>query len=225
MRVDRTTERFLKSQEKEREELARKKEKLEAARKELARAAAASEGRQEKWHRFKLAYRDRLAGFEGRHADARDQLRQMPVGQYCSIIYESVPQDSSMTLAQAELAVIERDFEALTAAANERYLARDAAAYGEALEKWQDHDTKNPNSGGWRLKPATREQWLIIDRIVVARGLEDVPRKMTRGEAHDWIDQQGGNPRYDAGPLPANRPPGRDDLLASAAAASLDGNA
>lgn len=223
MSIDRASERFLQSHQKEREKLALQEAKLEAARKALARAMAASEEKQEKWHRFKLAYADRKAGFEGRHADARDELRRMPASKYCEAVLANVTHPSQVSLVEAELATIERHFEKLTAAANARYLARDTAAYEAALNQWLEHDRKNPNSGGWRLNAATREQWILIDRIMAAAGLDDRPGKMTRGEAHDWIQAHGGNPRYGPAGAPVRdlRAPARRPLLRFRIAAEM----
>lgn len=196
MVVDRKTERFLGSYEKERDKLAKQEARLQVSRKALARALAASDEKQEKWHRFKLAYADRQAGFEGSHADARDELRQLPVYDYCRRVIDGIAEGSKTTLVEAELIAVKSDFEKLTAAANARYLARDEASYLEVLTKWREHDRANPNDGGWRAKAATREQWLLIARVVAAKAIEGPAAKITRGEAHDWIEANGGNPRY-----------------------------
>lgn len=193
--TDRKTDRFLHSHQKERERLARKEEKLEAERKALARAQAASENQHEIYHRMKLAYYDRQQGFEGRHADARDELRRLPLAEYCRVVQEGVADPARITLVAAELATVKRHLDGLTERANKRYLARDEAEYRETQAKWEEHHRSHPNAGGWRGKPATREQWILIDRIVSVIGV-DRPGKMTRGEAHDWIRGHGGNPRY-----------------------------
>lgn len=208
--TDRKTDRFLHSHQKEREQLARKEENLEAARKALARARAASENQHEVYHRMKLAYYDRQAGFEGRHADARDELRRYPVTEYYEIVGEVVADPARVTMVDAEFAAVEKHLDFLTEQANKRYLQRDAAAYREAQAKWEEHDRTRPNAGGWRGKAATREQWILIDRIVAAFAVNR-PGRMTRGEAHDWIQANGGNPRYDASGATANSPDNRGD--------------
>lgn len=212
--TDRKTDRFLYSHQKERERLAQKEEKLEAERKALARAQAASEDQHEIYHRMKLAYYDRQAGFEGRHADARDELRRLSVADYCKIVQEGIADPARVTLVAAELAAVEKHLDFLTGAANKRYLARDEAEYREVQAKWEEHHRSHPNAGGWRAKAATREQWILIDRIVSAIGV-DRPGKMTRGQAHDWIHVHGGNPRYGAGGPTAQSPDDRRSGAAS----------
>ncbi len=216
--TERKTDRFLLSHEKEREKLKRQEEKLEAARKALARARASSADKHEKWHRYKLAYHDREAGYEGKHADARDELRRLPVWQYYQAVFAGLANESPISLVEAERAAVERNFDDLTAAANARYLERDQAAYLEALAKWQAHDRANPAGLRWRSKAATREQWYLIDRIIKAAGI-DRPGKMTRGEAHDWIEANGGNPRYPSAEPDSAQPQGNSPLGAGNTAA------
>lgn len=107
-----------------------------------------------------------------------------------------------MPVVQLELAAISRDFDELTAAAKARYFERDLAAYQEALAKWQAHDRANPGRPGWRAKPVTREQWFVIDHIVSAKSVPAPSARQMRGEAHDWIEAHGGNPRYAADSKP-----------------------
>lgn len=213
--------RALASFEKELAKLAAKEQKLREARKALARHLNASKSKHEKWHRYKLSYYDSVAGFTGELADARDELRRMPVAKYIQLLQAGCPADvNSVPLIEAELAAVMHHRDPLTAAAKKRYFERDYEVYHEALASWQAAERADPNKSAWRDKPATREQWQIIDRIVAMNGL-DSPGKLKRGEAHDWIAANGGNPRYgQAAPAGPDQPRPSSALAATSSEAA-----
>ena len=61
----------------------------------------------------------------------------------------------------------------------------------------------------WRRKPPTVNQTYLIEQICLDLQVE-LPRFRTRGEAFNWIEEMGGNPRYLS-------EPGRPDLAEIAA--------
>jgi len=70
------------------------------------------------------------------------------------------------------------------------------ATYAAELESFRAWQRENPDNLAWRKKPATRAQVFLIARLAVARGIES-PSRLNRGDAHDWIEHNGGNPRLE----------------------------
>ena len=73
-------------------------------------------------------------------------------------------------------------------------LKRDRFIYDKELSEWQEWHRQNPGKDDWRSRKPSKGQIMLIERITDDRSVE-VPPLLNRGEAHDWIEQHGGNPR------------------------------
>lgn len=83
-------------------------------------------------------------------------------------------------------------------------LSWDRSAYLSAVEEFEAGVAAH--GGEWRSRPITPKQRYLIDQIVRAReALNEAiarPDVRDRGEAHDWIRLQRGNPRFWSQPQP-----------------------
>jgi hypothetical protein len=86
---------------------------------------------------------------------------------------------------------------------------RDLAIYRAGIEAFAM--SKAAEREGWRHKRPTAKQMYLIDRIVRAQEAlgepVESPLSCSRGVAHDWIRQHGGNPRFWNPPAPPEAPP------------------
>jgi hypothetical protein len=86
---------------------------------------------------------------------------------------------------------------------------RDLAIYRAGVEAFAT--SKAAEREGWRHKRPTAKQMYLIDRIVRAQEAlgepVESPLPCSRGVAHDWIRQHGGNPRFWNPPAPPEAPP------------------
>lgn len=171
----------------------RQEEKKRAARRSLAAIQNEKRDRAEKWHRYSLAHADREVGFEGEHALARMALRAQPVIEYVKLVgaYDS---SGNLPLVQCEFAAVIANLEALTAIGRDFLIARDRAGYEKESCDWIEWQSANPGSTGWRDRKPSSSQMHLVRRIAEAFGIEQ-PELATRGQAHDWIEANGGNPR------------------------------
>lgn len=172
-------------------------EKQEAKKRLARRSVAAVQSEQrdsaEKWHRFALAHHDREAGYEGDHALARMALRAQPFDKYVNLIRPYVSLTTT-ALVQCELAAVIANLNAWTATGREILMQRDQAAYEKERHEWEEWQSANPAAIEWREREPTKGQLQLVRRIVEAKEIE-TPTLKTRGEAHDWIAANGGNPR------------------------------
>lgn len=152
----------------------------------------------EKWHRFSLAYDDRQAGYTGEMAVARAYLRSLPFAEALALIRPHAG-SPGMSFVDAELAAVQAELDELTAKGREILLARARKAYEAERDSWEEWRSKNPDRNDWRTKPASKMQLKLIERIVIYREIEERPGKLNRGEAHDWIQEHEGNPRFGPG--------------------------
>ena len=173
--------------------LEREDAKRRALKRQLMATAARLEDRAEKWHRFALAYADRMIGYTGQQAIARDYLRAMPFEQYVDLVRRQAS-DGALSLVAAELATVIKHMDQLTARGGEVLLRRDRFAYEKDLSEWQNWHRQNPDKNDWRSLKATKGQNMLLDRIAELCNIA-VPQLLNRGQAHDWIAQHGGNPR------------------------------
>lgn len=167
--------------------------KRKALKRELLATTARLEDRAEKWHRYALAYDDRMIGYTGEQAIARGFLREMPFDQYSDLVRKQ-SNDGTMSLIAAELATVNKHFDRLTELGREMLLKRDRFIYDKELAEWQEWHRQNPDKDDWRSRKPSKGQFMLIERIAEDRKVS-VPQLTDRGEAHDWIEQHGGNPR------------------------------
>ena len=173
-------------------------EREDAKRRTLKRELMAAEAKlnvsAEKWHRYALAYDDRMKGYTGEQAIARAYLRNMPFDKYVKLVRE-LSNDGSLSLVDAELATVIRHIDQLTKRGREVLLERDHADYEKDVSEWQKWQRLNPDKKNWRdLKPSTGQN-MLIGRIADTLNIL-APQLLNRGRAHDWIARKGGNPRF-----------------------------
>ncbi|WP_257555392.1 hypothetical protein [Sphingobium sp. CFD-2] len=172
-----------------------------AKQKQVARNAKArllATTRSEQWHRMSLAWIDRDAGYDGEMATARVWLRNMPPNDYIAIIAKFAEKMPDATNLQVEVAAVQANREAWNFMGDMLLLDRAKQAYAADAAKFRAWQQEHPDSG-WRKKPATRSQGFLISRMCAVLEIE-APTRMNRGEAHDWIERNGGNPRLVAEP-------------------------
>ncbi len=173
--------------------LEKEEAKRKALKRELRASAAKLEDRAEKWHRYALAHNDRLMGYTGEQAIARAYLRAMPFEKYVDLVRKQ-SSGGTMSLVAAEFATVTKHVGQLTEFGRAVLLERDRSAYEKELSGWQEWHRHNPGKDGWRSRKPSKGQIMLIERIADDRGV-GVPSLLNRGDAHDWIEQQGGNPR------------------------------
>ena len=159
----------------------------------LLTTSARLEDRAEKWHRYSLSHDDRMIGYTGEQAIARAYLRAMAFDRYVELVRKN-SNDGTMSLAEAEFATVKMHLDRLTERGLALLLKRDRSAYEKELSEWQEWHRQNPGKDDWRGRKPSKGQIMLIERIADDRSVE-VPPLLNRGEAHDWIEQQGGNPR------------------------------
>lgn len=92
---------------------------------------------------------------------------------------------------------IDRQERDLTARGLFETWSRRLAAYREDRAEWLARDEKFRLDGAWRHEPMTRGQrWLI--RVTCRLRRIDLPGHLARGDAADWIEENGGNLNYSA---------------------------
>ena len=158
----------------------------------------------EKWHRMTLAWLEREVGYTGEMASARVWLRHQPIREYGHLLAPFAQNLPAATNIEIEVAAVKANFEDWNAKGNALLLDRAKRAYAAELESFRAWQRENPDKLGWRKKSATRAQGFLINRLAIAVGIE-LPSRLNRGDAHDWIVHNGGNPRLE--PATHERPP------------------
>lgn len=177
----------------------------------------------EQWHRMTLGWLDREAGYTGEMASARVWLREQPIQDYVQLLVPFAHAMHGASSIAIEVAAVRANLEDWTTRGDALLLDRARQAYADDLESFRQWQRDNPNQEGWRRKPATRAQGFLVSRTAAALGI-DPPRRMTRGDAFDWIDRHGGNLRLnDRGDGSAGLPVGTDDVVAETGTPNTDG--
>lgn len=177
------------------------KAELEAKLAEVARQARSAKARllattkAEGWHRHALAWLDRDAGYTGEMASARVYLRSLPFADYVKVI--AAHATAGGRNIDAEVAAVAANLEEWTRKGDDLLLDRARRDYAAEVESFRQWEKDNPDRKGWRGQPSTRLQWFQISRNAERLGL-DMPVRLNRGEAHDWIEAHGGNLRLAA---------------------------
>jgi hypothetical protein len=73
-------------------------------------------------------------------------------------------------------------------------------AYEAECRKFEAWQEAHPDDVGWREKPATKAQWMLIRRTVDRLRLNELPKRITCGEAHDWLESHDANVRFRSAP-------------------------
>ncbi|MFN6933914.1 MAG: hypothetical protein ACK4NZ_02045 [Tsuneonella sp.] len=130
-------------------------------------------------------------GYEDRHA-LRAVLRMHVTDFYWAMSAAQI-RDAAL-VGEAIARLIQLEHLPLSTLGKSVLFDRQAATYRADCESWEEqpHAIK---TGRWRQARATRDQRMLMIRMAQTHGLS-LPGDVTRGEAHDWIKANGGNPRY-----------------------------
>lgn len=205
------------------------KKKLEEKKAELDRKARAAKSRllattrHETWHRMRLAWLDREAGYDGEMASARVWLRNLPISDYLQALAPFAHAMPDATNIQIEVAAVRDNLADWTAKGDALLLERAKRDYSAEVAGFRQWQEAHPGKTNWRSKPATRNQLFLISRTAAAHGVE-MPRRLNRGEAHDWLEVHGGNRRLsDDADSSSTASDGATHSGVEAATAQLDG--
>lgn len=171
-----------------------------------AKSRLLSTTRSEQWHRMALAWLERDVGYTGEMAAARVWLRHQPLDAYIELVAPFAGAMPGATIIAAEVAAVRAHIEEWTKRGEALLLDRASRAYAEDVAGFRVWQRDHPDSTAWRRKPMTRSQGFLIGRMVAALDLE-APARMSRGEAHDFIEQHGGNLRFTVQPVDPATPP------------------
>jgi hypothetical protein len=192
---DRRRRELRKAEEKAAKAAARHAESKKQARAAHARLLA-STARHETWHAYRLSAQDRAAGFTGEMSEARHYLRSLPARDYVRELAPFAQEAPETAIVEIELKAVLANLAGWIAKGRERLYEAARAAYKAECANFSEWAANNPGADQWKDKPATRAQWMLIRRTAVALDLDDVPTKLSRGDAHDWLDRNGANIRY-----------------------------
>lgn len=130
-------------------------------------------------------------GYDDRHA--LRAVLHMRVSEFSSAI--SAAQISDATpVGEAVAQFIQLEHLPLCALGKGILFHRQADAYRADCAGWEAQPDA-VKTGRWRQARATHSQRMLMIRMAQMSGLI-LPGEVTRGEAHDWIKANGGNPRY-----------------------------
>lgn len=188
-----------------------------------AKSRLLSTTRSEQWHRMALAWLERDVGYTGEMAAARVWLRHQPLDAYIELVAPFAAAMPGATIIAAEVAAVRAHLDEWTKRGEALLLDRASRAYAEDVAGFRVWQRDHPDNNAWRRKAMTKSQGFLIGRMVAALDLEP-PARMNRGEAHDWIEQHGGNPRLaaaSADPDTPHRPVSADSTAPDASVSQV----
>lgn len=175
-------------------------EKLKDAQKKVAELLAATiKAKSTEPHRnhscIALGAEDYRLDLRACHAPARLALRSMPLPLYVEALDDLFSADESLSVAQLEAKyIIEHDAE-LKSEGERIVLLREIEAYEAECRSWEEKKGGLIASGKWRdAKVSVKQAWLV-ERTCQHLRLELRPKLAKRGDAHDWLADQGANLR------------------------------
>jgi hypothetical protein len=174
---------------KARDELAHQQREARAAKSRLV-----STTKHENWHARRLSHLDRLAGYDGEMASARIYVRSLSWRDYVEALRpyaEIMPNSNNLEI---EIAAVRDNFASWHERGETIVLDREVAAAASDRESWERWQREHPGSDDWRKKTMSRRQWFLISRTVDILEIE-MPGRLTRGEAAEWLNQHGANLR------------------------------
>ena len=223
---------FNKEEDKRRRELlaaqakeAKLREKLDALRRKTlsAKARLNSSTKHENWHAHRLAHLDRLAGYTGEMASARIYVRSLPFDDYHAALSPFAKSMTKSSILDIEFAAVQHHHEDWQQMGEELVLERERKAAEADLAGWEKFQRENPDSN-WRANAMSRRQYFLIMRTSEQLGIEMPAGRMTRGQAHDWLQAHGANLRLnrDRDEVITNGNATAGDEIAQARAQSID---
>jgi len=174
-----------------------------------ARSRLLSTTRHDTWHAHRLAAQDRQAGYDGEMSEARHYVRALPARDYVAAIAPFAKTMPDAPVVEVEVAAVRANLDNWTEKGKVLLYERARVAYEAECRSFETWAADHPGEKGWRDRPATRPQWMLIRRTVETLQLNDMPSRLSCGEAYDWLQSHGANVRF--------HPP-RDDEPASPAA-------
>jgi hypothetical protein len=160
-----------------------------------ARSRLKSTTRHETWHARRLAAQDRQAGYDGEMAEARHYVRWLPMSAYVRALQPFAEANPNTSVVELEVMAVQANLDDWTTAGKGLLLDLARARYADECRTFEAWLKDHPGEKDWRDKPATRAQWMLIWRTVEALKLNDRPERLTRGQAHDWLQEHGANVR------------------------------
>lgn len=127
--------------------------------------------------------------------DDRDALRAiiaMPLDEFVDAFPNEEGGSQSIGEVIAQQVAAHRD--RLTAIGKDILFERQKAKHEEDCARWEAQ-SEAVKQGKWRAARPTRDQRIRMIRTADQLQIE-LPGELTRGEAHDWIRDHGGNLRY-----------------------------
>lgn len=152
-----------------------------------------------RWHAERLSYQDRECGYSGDDAEARYYVRAQPAETYFVLIKPFIIDKTQTTLLEAEVAAVRENHAEWTKLGKQLLFERARVAYEAEYEGFVSWQHANPDKTSWRIKAATKNQWMLIQRTADWLGRDDIPERVNRGEAHDWLERNGANVRLRSG--------------------------
>ncbi len=95
-----------------------------------------------------------------------------------------------------EVAAVRANFEEWSRRGKALLHQQAKAAYEKECRSFANWEKDNPQAKGWRDQPATRAQWMLIRRTADRLDIAEVPMRLKRGEAHDWLQLHNANLRF-----------------------------
>lgn len=195
-------------------ELERKLAELKREARSAKSRLLAATTKSEPWHKFTLGSLDRDAKYAGEQASARLYVRSLSWEDYCPLMAGMAARMPAGTRnIDIEYALVCEHEESWSSMGDALLLQRAKVAYTADVASFRKWERENPDSDGWRRKPATRGQGFLIARMAQTLGI-DPPTRLNRGDAHDWITDHGGNLRLASDAPLQNMPngsPGEED--------------
>lgn len=130
-------------------------------------------------------------GYE--HRDAWRGVLEMSIKEFGNLVAQMEDQ-ASLTVGAVLAVIVTSDLGPLAQFGEAALHQRRADAYEADCASWEAQPAKT-KEGTWRGKGPTRGQRMLMIRMSRVLNVP-LPGDVTRGEAADWIDRQGGNPNY-----------------------------
>lgn len=169
---------------------------MKAARAASDKVAKAQDSRSASAYALYAQHED--AGYNGTHASPLFYLRSLDLDRYAATLRPFANAKPGRALIEVEHEAVTANFEEWTRKGQKIYHEKEVRAYEmdcESFERWQ---AENSDHKGWRDLPATRRQYFLMWRTGMVRDI-DYPKMTKRGEAHDWLKENGANIRLRKG--------------------------
>ncbi len=146
-------------------------------------------------HKIALGAVMATIGLSAIDADALAGVMATIADQVMADMDDLIDADPFASFGKLLVTMIDRHDRSLTARGLYESWLRRLAIYIEDRAEWLARDAEFRLGGAWRLLDMTRGQrWLI--RVTCRIRRVDLPGDLSRGEAADWLDENGANMNY-----------------------------